>query len=85
MRYLTVSAAVLIALAFTACEKKETVVQPVPVPSPPAKETVVVPTPVPTPGPQGPAGAPGPEGPKGEPGKPGGTVVIVPPPAEEKK
>ena len=82
MRVLTISAAVVMALAFSACEKKETVVVPSPTP-PPAKETVVVPTPVPVPGP---AGAPGPEGPKGEPGKmgepgkPGGdTVIIIPP------
>jgi len=97
MRYGTVSAAVLMALAFSACEKKETVVQqPVPVPGP--KETVVVPgpketivQPVPVPGPQGPsgpAGAPGPEGAKGDkgdPGRPGGTVVIVPGSDRDKK
>jgi hypothetical protein len=82
MRLSIVTAALLMALASSACEKKETTVVPVPTPAPR--------------GPQGPAGAPGPEGQKGEPGtpgpqgdkgapgKPGGDTVIITPPADKK-
>ena len=72
MKHAALLTAVL-ALALSACEKKETIVTPGPGP------TAVVPVP----GPQGPAGAPGapgPEGPKGEKGKTGDTVVVVPQP-----
>ena len=82
MRNFTPSAVVAIVLAFglNACtEKKETVIQPVPVPVP------APPASAPVPGPPGPSGPPGPEGAKGEPGKPGGdTVIIVPAPEPEK-
>jgi hypothetical protein len=85
MNYSMLSAAVVVALALSACEKRETVIQqPARAPSSaPAPEVV----PVPVPGPQGPSGAPGAEGPKGEPGRPGGgTVVVVPPsPSDDKK
>ncbi len=87
MKYSTLSLAIVAAAILSACEKKETIVQPAiiqPAP-PPAVVTVPAPTPVPVPvpGPAGPPGAPGAEGPKGEPGKSGDTIVIVPP-AEKK-
>ena len=71
-------AAMLLAVALSACDRKTetTVVQPVPVPGTP---------PVVVSGPPGPAGPPGPTGAQGEPGKGGNTTVIVPAPAAEEK
>lgn len=85
MNYSILSAAVVAALALSACEKRETVIQqPTPAPSSTpsrAPDVVPVPVPVPVPGPQGPTGAPGAAGAKGEPGRSGGdTVIVVPPP-----
>lgn len=98
MKYSMLSAALLVALGLSACEK--TVVQPtsppVAVPGPsgpsgptgpsgPARDTVVVPAPGPA-GPSGPQGSPGSQGSpgqQGDPGKSGGTTVIIPP-AEKK-
>jgi hypothetical protein len=79
--------AILLATGLSACDRKTetTVVQPVPVPGSPP--TVVAGPPGPS-GPQGPSGAPGATGEpgqKGEPGRPGGSTVIVTPPAPEKK
>lgn len=79
MKYTTISAALLLALGLSACEK--TVVTPPQSPAP-APAPTVVPVPVPVPGPPG---APGPEGAKGEPGKPGGSTVVIVPPAEPEK
>jgi len=100
MRYSMVLTAVLMTLVLSACEqRKDTVVQPVPVPPQkdaapaPSKEIVPVPGPKGAPGPEGAPGrqgAPGPEGSKGEkgekgePGKSGGTTIVVPPPSENK-
>lgn len=85
MKYSIVFAALAVSLALSACEKKETVIQPTPAPSP-SPAPAVVPIPVPVPGPSGPPGSPGAEGPKGEPGRPGsGTVVVVPPPQDADK
>jgi hypothetical protein len=90
MKYSMLSLAVLAGVALSACEKKETIVQPA---APPAVVTVPTPVPVPVPGPAGPPGAEGPkgepgkmgaEGPKGEPGKSGGDTVVIVPPAEKK-
>jgi len=96
MKYSMLCVAVLAGVTLTACEKKETIVQPAivtPAPPAPPPAVVTVPTPVPVPGP---AGAPGPEGPKGEPGKTGaegpkgepgktgGDTVVIVPPAERK-
>ena len=84
MRYLIVVAAVLSAMALSACERT-----PAAAPLPPVVVTV--------PGPAGPQGAPGTpaekgatgatgttgaEGAKGEPG--GGTIVVVPEPAPQR-
>ena len=99
MKYSILSAVVLAAFALSACEKKETIINP---PSPPAvvtvpgpsketitKETVIqsAPPAVAVPGPAGPPGEPGAAGPKGDPGrpgKPGGDTIVIVPPAEKK-
>ncbi|MCC6534245.1 MAG: hypothetical protein IT531_16975 [Burkholderiales bacterium] len=75
------AAAVLFALALSACEKETTVV---PVPSTPGPAGPPGPQGSPgSPGTPGPAGAPGPQGEQGKKGDSGGTTVIVPPPAPE--
>src|ERR1700704_4158417 len=87
MRYSTVVAAGLMALALSACEKKETVIQPAPAPAPapaPPKDTTTG-GPVPVPGPPGAPGPEGQKGEKGEAGKPGGGTTIIVPPADDKK
>ena len=101
MKYSILSAAVIAALALSACEK--TVVTPPASTTPPAvvtvpgpketvtKETVIQPAPTPpvvvAPGPAGPPGAPGAEGPKGDPGRPGrpGGDTVVIVPPPEKR
>lgn len=78
--------ALLAALFLAACERPTVVNVP---PAQPAAVPVPVPVPGPAgpprvPGPQGQPGTPGPEGmegPPGSPGRPGGTAVIVVPPA----
>lgn len=84
MNYSMLSAAMVAALALSACEKRETVIQqPTPAPAAPARAPAVVPVPVPGPqGPSGPSGAPGAQGKQGEPGRPGGDTVVIVPPAQ---
>ena len=80
--------AILLAAGLSACDRPKdttTVVQPVPVP---ANPPVVVAGPPGPSGPQGPSGTPGATGEpgqEGEPGRPGGSTVILTPPAPEKK
>jgi len=75
---LVVAAAVVSALALSACEK-----QPVATPAPPIVITVPGPA-----GPQGPAGAPAEKGATGEQGAKGeqgeGAIVVVPAPATQR-
>jgi collagen triple helix repeat protein len=94
MRLSIVTAALFIALAGSACEKKETTVVPTPVPSQRgAQGPSGPPGPPGAPGPEGQKGepgaggapgAPGPQGQKGAPGRPGGDTVIITPPADKK-
>ena len=89
MRLSLVTAALFIALAGSACEKKETTVVPVPTPGKGAQGPPGPPGPQgekgePAAGVPGPQGAPGPQGERGAPGKPGGDTVIITPPADKK-
>ena len=82
MRLSIITAALFIALAVSACEKKETTVIPVPTPGP--RGPAGAPAPEGQKGEPGTPGAPGPEGQKGTPGKPSGDTIIIVPPADKK-
>jgi hypothetical protein len=94
MRLSLVTAALFVALAASACEKKETTVVPAPTPGQRGAQGPSGPPGPPgdkgapgvggAPGTPGPQGAPGPQGDRGTPGKPGGDTVIITPPADKK-
>lgn len=93
MRLSIVTAALFIALAGSACEKKETTVVPTPSPGRGAQGPSGPPGQPGAPGPEGEKGAPGSggapgapgaPGPQGKPGKPGGDTVVITPPADKK-